>query len=286
MKTLVCKIIFVLLVLFILNVRAESQIEFRLVQKFMIVVSVTINDVERFDFLLDTGTNSTAVTPEVAQKLKLRPRDRIELITVAGKQIVPRAFLQTVALGSFAAQETEVLITDLPAIQAIDKNIRGVLGQNFLSQFNYLLDFEKRRIVFDADGELENRLRGKQISIETRESQLFVIASVKQKKLRLALDSGASNIILFGGITRQLEFAQNQFSLAEVSTNTGNGAAKTTRLDFLRIGDETFYDLPAILVADKDENRAEDGLLPLRLFRAVYFNHQKGFVILNPKLSK
>jgi len=75
------------------------------------------------------------------------------------------------------------------------------MGQNFLWHFNYLLHFEKRRIVFDTDGEIENRLRDKQIPIETRESKLFVIVSVKQNKLRLVLNSGALNIILFGGVT-------------------------------------------------------------------------------------
>ncbi len=127
MKTLIYKTILVLFVLFILNVRAESQIEFRLVQKFMIVVSVEINDAERYDFLLDTGTNSSIITPEIAQKFKLRPQDRIELMTVAGKQIVPRAFLETAALGAAKAKEVEVLIADLPALRAIDKNIVGVL---------------------------------------------------------------------------------------------------------------------------------------------------------------
>ncbi len=140
--------------------------------------------------------------------------------------------------------------------------------------------------MFDTGGELENRPCGKQILIETRESKLFIIVSVKQNKLRLVLDSGASNIILFGGVTRQLEFAQNKFSFAEVLTNTGNRSAKIARIDSLRIGGETFYDESAIIISEKDENRTEDGLMPFHLFHTVYFNHKKGFVIFNPKLSK
>lgn len=76
MKTLVCKTIFVLFLLFVPNARADSQVEFRLARKFMIVVSVTVNDKEKLDFLLDTGTNSTVVAPDIAEKLNLRPRDR------------------------------------------------------------------------------------------------------------------------------------------------------------------------------------------------------------------
>ncbi|MGI8408299.1 MAG: hypothetical protein ACR2M8_00275 [Pyrinomonadaceae bacterium] len=31
-----------------------------------------------------------------------------------------------------------------------------------------------------------------------------------------------------------------------------------------------------------DVERMEDGLLPMRLFRSVYFNNQEGYMILNP----
>jgi len=54
----------------------------------------------------------------------------------------------------------------------------------------------------------------------------------------------------------------------------------------LRIGDETFYDESAIIISEKDENRTENGLMPLHLFHTVYFNHKKSFVIFNPKLWK
>ena len=284
MKTLIFKTFFVLFVLFVSNICAASQVEFRLVQKFMIVVSVTVNDTEKLDFLLDTGTNSTIIAPEAAQKLNLHPRDRIEMITATGKQIVPRSFLQTVALGSISAKETEVLIADLPQLRAIDKKICGILGQNFLAQFNYLIDFKNKRIVFDAGGELENNLRGKKVPLENEENRLFVTVSVKQNSLRLLLDSAASNLILFQDSTNSLNIERNSF--AEVSTNTGNSSAKTAQINLLRIGDETFYDLPAVIMSEKNENRTEDGLLPLSLFRSVYFNHTKSFVIFNPKLSK
>lgn len=282
MKTLIFKTFFMLFVLFISNARAASQIEFRLVQKFMIVVSVTVNDKEKLDFLLDTGTNSTIIKPEVVQKLDLRPQDRMEMITATGKQIVPRSFLQSLAFGANSAKDVGVLIMDLPAIHKIDKEICGILGQNFLAQFNYLLDFDKRRIVFDADGELENRLRGKQVLIEIEENRILIDVNIKQNIRRFLLDSGAANIILFGSTGIE----KSKTSFVKLSTNTGDGAAQNAWLDFLQIGDKTFYNLPAIIMSEKSESRTEVGLLPLCLFRSIYFNHKKGFVIFNPKISE
>lgn len=248
----------------------------------MIVVSVTVSETEKFDFLLDTGTNSTIITPEAAQKLNLRPQDRMEMITATGKQIVPRSFLQSLALGSKSAKDVEVLIMDLPVLDKIDKKICGILGQNFLAQFNYLLDFDKRQIVFDADGELENRLRGRQVSIEIEENRLLIAVNIQKNSRQFSLDAGAANLILFEGAGIE----KRATSFVKLLTNTGDGAAQNARFDFLQIGDKTFYDLPAIIMSEKNESRTEDGLLPLCLFRSIYFNHKKRFVSFNPKILK
>jgi len=61
---------------------------------------------------------------------------------------------------------------------------------------------------------------------------------------------------------------------------------KDSRTDFLRISDKTLGGESAIIISEKNENRTEDGLLPLCLFRSIYFDHKTGFIIFNPKLSK
>jgi hypothetical protein len=38
--------------------------------------------------------------------------------------------------------------------------------------------------------------------------------------------------------------------------------------------------LPVVLLGEV--RRTEDGLLPMRLFHSIYFNNQKGYLILNP----
>ena len=50
------------------------------------------------------------------------------------------------------------------------------------------------------------------------------------------------------------------------------------------MGGTRLRDVPVALVsgAAGGEARAEDGLLPTSLFRAVYFNHAGGYVIFNP----
>src|SRR3954466_10330365 len=75
---------------------ADAPVKFRLVQDHLIIVPVQINDSETLEFLLDTGTASSVIIPEAAARLKLRPVDRIEIVTVSGSVIAPRSFVPSV----------------------------------------------------------------------------------------------------------------------------------------------------------------------------------------------
>ncbi|MDQ3129284.1 MAG: retroviral-like aspartic protease family protein [Acidobacteriota bacterium] len=153
MKKSACQILFVAINILFLTFNLSAQtpdapVKFRLVQDYLIIVPVQINDSETLEFLLDTGTNTSIIIPEVAARLNLRPVDRIEIVTVAGSVIAPRSFVPRLALSGKSAENTEVLWSDLPELRRLDKRISGVLGQNFLAQFNFTLDFRERRINF------------------------------------------------------------------------------------------------------------------------------------------
>ncbi len=66
----------------------------------------------------------------------------------------------------------------------------------------------------------------------------------------------------------------------QVSTNAGKSSTQTGWLDRLRFGDKSLHRLPVALLGEVE--RAEDGLLPMRLFRSIHFNNQEGYVMLNP----
>src|SRR5215212_11871208 len=88
---------------------AEGVVRLRLLGGRLPVVPVYLEGRGPFDFLLDTGTNSTIVTPEVAARLGLRPTDRVTLVTVAGESSLPRARLRRVTVGGSAASDVEAL---------------------------------------------------------------------------------------------------------------------------------------------------------------------------------
>ena len=58
------------------------------------------------------------------------------------------------------------------------------------------------------------------------------------------------------------------------------------RISIFRVGSKTIGNLSVRLTpVRQNEHRWENGLLPTSLFQAIYFNHEAGHVILNPRVA-
>ena len=86
------------------------------------------------------------------------------------------------------AAATELLFTNMETVRELSKDIRGVLGQTFLSRFDYLLDLRGRRVVLGAQS--QEGLRA-EMDISTRLPTVFTSLG------RLVIDSGADRLALF-----------------------------------------------------------------------------------------
>jgi hypothetical protein len=71
----------------------------RTIQGYLMIVSVRINDQGPFDFLVDTGTNSTLIDPALAKQLALQAKDKLRLSSLAKSAAVSRYFLQKFNVG-------------------------------------------------------------------------------------------------------------------------------------------------------------------------------------------
>ena len=272
-------------------VRAVSPERFRLLDGYMIIVPVFVNGAGPFEFLLDTGTNTTLVDERLAAELALRPTERVSLETIAGVETVPLARLRSLTLAGKTLAGLEALCTDLRGVRSIDAKIRGVVGWNFLSEFNFLLDYAERRVAF-ADGQAseEHQPLGVKFSVEEDEGRPMVRARFSESEttpsLRLIIDSGVPRLALFGRAARMLDDERLGGVWFKVSTVAGSGGARGSLARFFQVGNKTFRDLPVVLVYDgaATGERAEDGLLPTTLFRSIYFDREK-FIIFNPRMQ-
>jgi len=93
-------------------------------------------------FLLDTGATSCAITPLMAGRLGLfPPTRRIEIDTAAGPVAAGVVRLRSVTVGPHRADRVQALVLD-----AIEDDLDGVIGLNFLDRFVYAIDPRRGRL--------------------------------------------------------------------------------------------------------------------------------------------
>src|SRR5262249_301565 len=236
-----------------------------------------------YDFLVDTGTNSTVVDEELAAELHLRPVDRIQLVSITGAQIVPRAFVESLTLGSRRAPDLEVLVEPSKELHALDSRIRGVVGQNFLSHFNYLIDYRHRQITFEGPSNPELKLRGIRVPFTSSEGRMLITVKLSSigSPRRMVLDTGISSPVFFTRLRSAFPQPGTTMSLNDLASHTPAGVQGTSEI---KIADQQIVSLPVVLVAVLSPDRSEDGLMPAVPFNSIYVDNRQNSIILNPKM--
>src|SRR5262249_17519244 len=147
--------------------------------------------------------------------------------------------------GPARAKDIEVLIMDSSELRKLDPHIAGIVGQNFLLQHNYLIDYRQRLLSFELTDEIQKRVSGERIPLAVKGLKMMVSAETKsgaQDKLLVSLDCGASLVVLF----RKGSLAANaamKTDMLEVATKNGNRHFNQARIPALKIGSQTFHDL-------------------------------------------
>jgi predicted aspartyl protease len=263
-----------------------ADVRFQLVRDALVLVPVTANDEAPVYFMLDTGADTTIVDTALAKKMGLAPLKQVQQFTVTGKQMVDVGVLAKLAVGGAQAEGLRVLEQDLSGLRhGLDGRIVGILGQNFLSRFNYLVDYRTRRLRIEEADEIRSSMEGEIVPVEVLEHRMIVSAQAGSKgsaKLRLLLDSGANALVLMGKAALAVD-CPNLKTKMEMSS-AGVAPMHTGWVD-LTIAAHVFRDVPVSLIGNALPQSIGDGLLPMALFDRVYVNHAQGYVMLNPRVK-
>ena len=233
------------------------------------VENIWINGKGPYTFLLDTGAESSSITPEAAARLGITPKYAVVLVTAAAEVPVP-ALVDEVRAGTLRLTGIELLQTS----NAV--SFDGILGQNFLSRVPLLIDLVNERLWFDPDRQLAASLIGERTSARIVDGRFLVPVRAGGKTVPLVIDSGASHLMLFD-VARL-----SQVGTTTIQTNRGSRSVLSGRLAEVKAGAITFNDVAVGVV--ETPGRPERGLLPLSLFRAVYLDAERGVVMFNPEL--
>jgi aspartyl protease len=243
-----------------------------------VVVPVTLEGRGPFPFLLDTAATLTRVDAGLAREAGLAASGRIEVVTVAGARTLARSSAR-LGVGPHVLESVDVLTGgELPRVGV---PIRGVLGQSALARISYGIDYRRRRVVFDEP----SGRRLARVPLAWREGRpAAVLRDGDARPLALVLDSGLDEPVLFEKPGHLLPYRDVPGVRYAAATTAGRADLRAVTVPGLDAGPVRLGRFTAAVVADAAAGgRAEDGLLPARLFASVYFDRERGEVALEPR---
>ena len=230
------------------------------------IVSLCINGHGPYELLLDTGTQSTMVDEKLARDLHLTIVDRTQLITPNGMHPLGRAIAETVTVGPEKLASVEFLVDDLPELHSLSPQLRGVLGQNILTHFNFRLDYRHGQVEFEPE---TRETAGAELPFDFQEGRIILSAEIAgSQKLSLLLDSGATDLMLFHSAPAT---GARSGSMASLTTNNGTSQVHQANLSQVKIGNAVLRDVRAGL-SSTSTLTGIDGLMPTNLFESIYFD--------------
>lgn len=244
-----------------------------------------------YDFLVDTGSQRTVLSVELATRLALPTSGRHRVVGIAGSEVTDAALLGEFALGRRSFRDLDVLLFEARHIGA-----DGIVGIDSLQKQRVLMDFVRNVMkVGDAQSlELERRDQGTAeefdivVTARRRAGQLIMTdADIDGVRTALVIDTGSSSSVGNRALQRALgrQPIINRFVL--VSVTGEEVTADITQANKLSIGKIgitnpliAYVDGPAFAALGLERKPALMlGMRELRLFRrvAIDFTSRKVF---------
>ena len=192
--------------------------------------------------------------------------------------------LKQLQLGEASVSSLGAVVDKIVRQKLLAPGIRGVLGEDFLSRFDILIDFRHRWLRFGDAPPAGERCRFEttgQYHGAPTSNRLLVsveIAEIGNKQMKLQLDSGAKMLELF---TSNENSSSSRPQASYVATSNGANSSVIFSNTAIRIGATTVRGLD---VVQSRRVLAFDaaGLLPASIFDRIYISHTGGFIVLNP----
>jgi hypothetical protein len=228
-----------------------------------VVNDVYVNGHGPYKFLLDTGSTFNHFDPKLAKSIGLATTFKTKLTSSTGIVDAEASEGGEIKIGPVSADGQVFLFAGMEGLHAIGSDIQGVLGQVFLSRFDYLLDQRNRRVEFGTSA----HAAGVRAPFRIIQGRPIVATSLGA----FVLDSGVHDVVRFGvrasGKTREMITASGSASVGAVFSK-------------IEIEGRTFWRGDAVALPHSPET-GTDGLLPTGSFKTIYVSNSEGYVVLD-----
>ena len=242
-------------------------------------IPVTIDGAGPFKFMIDTGSQATAVTDVVHERLSLASAGTAIVVGTASRKQVEMVEVDELGFGSRTIYGLEA-----PVLQRAHVGADGIIGLDSLQNMRVLIDFRDETIAI-ADSDDKSSRRGYEIIVRARQKlgQLLVTnAEVDGVRATVIIDTGAQGSLANLALRDRLRKRRAQ----DVRTMDVNGVSMIGKLSYARdvtLQGITFHDIP-ITYADtpafealglQDTPVLSIGMQHLRMFDRVAIDFSK-----------
>ncbi|MEO9670267.1 MAG: aspartyl protease family protein [Marinomonas sp.] len=236
-------------------------------------VPVTIDGAGPYNFMIDTGSQATAVTHRINDALQLEPMGTATLVGMASRRSVDMVELEQLEFGSRTLYDIPA-----PALSRHNVGADGIIGLDSLQDMRVLIDFRSETIAV-ADAEEKSSNRGFEIIVRARPKlgQLLVTnAEIEGVRTTVIIDTGAQGSLGNLALQRKIRAKRAQ----EVTTTDVNGVSMQGEMSIareikiqglaLRNMPIAYADAPAFeALGLKDKPVLSLGMSHLRMFNRV-----------------
>lgn len=209
-----------------------------------LTVEVRVNGRGPYQFVVDSGADTSVVGLRIAKELQLPLGTPVVLNNMTDSNIVDRVKVGELALGPSTIRNLQ-----LPALREQDLGGAGMIGIDALVRQRLMMDFEKRLIkVEDASKPPPKARPGEIVIVAKRRRGQLILTQVKAAGLRLdaVIDTGSQ--VTIGNLKlRDKLIRRNRAKIETISVTGVTG--KTIDMEFARIkelqlGAVTLRDVP------------------------------------------
>ena len=192
-------------------------------------VPVRIDGSGPYDFMIDTGSQATAVTREINSRLGLRPAGMATLVGMASRRAVELVEVDRLDIGSYTITDFEA-----PVLEREHVGADGIVGLDSLQDFRVLFDFRDQTIALeDTRSRRDVSRRGFEIVVRAKAKlgQLLITdAIVEGIRATVIIDTGAQTSLANNALRERIRTKR----ASEVTTTDVNGVDLVGQMSLMR----------------------------------------------------
>ncbi|NUT00180.1 MAG: hypothetical protein HOP96_04315 [Sphingomonas sp.] len=208
-----------------------------------LTVQVRVNGRGPYNFIVDSGADTSVVGLRIARDLQLPLGTTAILNGMTSRNIVDRVRVDQLTLGPSTIRNLQ-----LPALRESDLGGDGMIGIDALVEQRLLMDFEKRLIKVEDARTPEKRLPGDIVIVAKRQRGQLILTHVRAAGLPLdaVIDTGTEitigNLALRDKLIRK---NREKFITIPVTGVTGETVdLQMAKIAELQLGPVTLHDVP------------------------------------------